>query len=363
MDFVHKPIILQQYFDAQQNNGGPATGARLLINSSLREKYDFPIMDKTYPLKSGFLKQFRYFYSTIKRIQPDIVHIRGVQSEGFYGVLAAKLLGKKVVMSVHGLTSDLIGISGVKRFLFTHIFEKFALKKADLVYCVCKYAAERKYIKDNTDHLYGYIHNAAPQWDVQDKSVIRNKIREDLGLSEDDIVFTYIGRITKDKGIDVLLHSFEHLRKDYPSAKLCLGGIGALVPLIEKQYHELVSSNSIFLLGRVSNVQEILCASDVFVFPTLHENLSNSLLEAATVGLAIIATKVGGNPEVISERTSGLLVDPGDEMQLFFAMKELTIDKTLRAKLGNEANRVVSTKFSVSKILGEIDKVYESLLK
>lgn len=360
---MDKPVILQQYHQNQVNNGGPATGALLLINSYLNKKYDFAIMNETHLFSEGIFKQFLYFYKTIREIKPDLVHIRGVQSEGFYGVLACKLLRRKVIMSVHGLYIDSSGMGPIKRFIFKHIFEKYALRNADAVYCVCKYAAGRDYIRRNTKgHLVGYIHNAVPIWDLNDKPVLRNSFRDYLGCLDSDVVFSYVGRVTEEKGMKFLLEAFERIAKNNPNAKLCLAGDGNYLEAINSKYSDLIAQKRIILLGKTKKVKEFLCASDVFVFPTLHENLSNSLLEAGVVGLPIIATNVGGNPEIIADEEMGILVEPSNTESLYTSMLELLTDANKRFSMGKKVQVFVNTNFSPQKVFSEIEKAYDSVL-
>ena len=354
--------IIQQYIKAQLNNGGPATGAKMLIDSYLKEKYEFVEMSDFYSCRYGGYKLFRYFYKTIKENNPSIVHIRGVQSEGFIGVLVAKLLGVKCVLSVHGLASDSKSISKAKKILYKYLLEPFALKNADLVYCVCKYAAEREYIKKNVRNLYGYIHNAAPSYSLDNYDYLRSLKRKELGIDSDDILISYVGRISSDKGLIFLLDAFRSIHANNGKIYLCLAGQGALIDDIKKNYADLLLNKSLILLGKILDVKNLLMASDIFAFPTLHENLSNSLLEACTVGLPVVATNVGGNPEVIKHNVNGLLVNPASSKELENSLLLLINNKSLRDSLGKESRQIIKNNFSPEYIFAQIDKMYETLL-
>ena len=330
---MHKKKILQQYPRYQINNGGPATGAMLLINSFLKEKYEFICMDEYYSSKNGPFKLFRYFYQTIKRNNPDIVHIRGAQLHGFWGVLAAKILGVKCVLSIHGLSID--RDRGLfHNLLYRYILEPYELRNADLVYCVCKYAANRPFIKKHVSHLYGHIYNAAPQYDLTDRVSVRNHKRLAMGIGSDDILITDIGRVTEEKGILILLESFIRLTKLYPKIKLCIAGNGPLLPFLREKYRKYITTGRLILPGKILDVKDTLLASDIFAFPTFKENLSNSLLEASYVGLPIVATNVGGNPEVVENEFSGLLVSAGNINELKLSITRLIENKNKRNEYG-----------------------------
>lgn len=357
-----KRKILQQFFKKQINNGGPARGAMLLMNSSLKEKYEFVEMGEFFSFKKNYFKQFLYFYKTIKRVRPDIVHIRGVQSEGFWGVLAANILKVKCVLSVHGLASDSKIIGDVKKKIYKFFLEAYALRNADLVYCVCKYAAERDYIRKNAKHLYGYIHNAAPNYDLTNRVFDRRAKRSELGISENKIVLTNIGRVTKDKGLEILLQSYLELITKYDNIILCIAGDGYYLSEIRNEYKQMIDEGKILILGKISDVKETLLASDIFVFPTLHENLSNALLEACYVGLPIVATNVGGNPEVVEHEKTGLLVEPNNVSALSKAIELLINDERLRTDLAKAASLKIKEEYSQDYIFKQISKMYDSIL-
>lgn len=357
----NKPKVMQHYNVNQINNGGPATGALLLMQSELKDKYSFVHL-KQYTGVEGFgIRLLSNLYKQIKKESPDILHIRGLQSDGFYGVLAGRLAGcKRIVISVHGIYSDTIGIRGLKRWVFKNIIETYALRNADLAYCVCEYAANRPFIRKNTKHLYGFIHNAAPVFASYSKSNVRKEIRTELNLSDNDIVIVTVGRVTIDKGFKTLLNTIIDL-KFYSDIKFIIVGDGGFLSTMKDRKTEL-KLNNLYLLGKRSDVPKILLSSDIFVFPTLHENLSNALLEASEAGLPIIATKVGGNPEVVKDSISGFLVEPNDHKSMTRKILELYKDKSLREKMGSQAQANVRIDFSQKKIFSEIDNVYNFLL-
>lgn len=351
--------IIQQYFKMQVNNGGPATGANLLLNSELKDKYEFVSMDEYH---SSFInwKLFCYFYKTIKSVNPDIVHIRGVQLEGFWGVLASKLCKKKVVLSVHGLYADSVSLDGIKKWIFRRLLEPYALKNADLVYCVCQYAASRDYIRKNARNLYGYIHNAAPDA-MRPNEEVRRASRSEYGFSDEDIVISIVGRVTYDKGFGYLLDAVDRIMLD-GNIKFLIAGDGPYLRTILEKCEQYISTGDIVCLGKTDRVKSVLCASDIFLFPTLHENLSNALLEAGSVGLPIIATNVGGNSEVIKDGYNGTLIEPSNAEAIIRAVEELVDDKKKREMYSKNILYTIKEKFAKEKIFGEIDKMYEKLI-
>lgn len=360
----NKPLIIQHYSETQINNGGPATGALLLINSFLNSKYDFIAMDKSYPFHGYIFKQFFYFYNIIKTKKPDLIHIRGIHSEGFFGVLAAKLLGVKVVMSVHGVYSDVLKKNSLKYFLFRYVLEPFALKKSNLVYCVCEYACNREFIMKYTkNNLYGYIYNAAPninQFKNYAKSIL---IREKYNIKEDEIIVTLVSRVTIDKGFEDLSKAIKDIINLNLKIKFIICGDGDYLESFKLDNKQFVNSGDLICLGKISNVIQILNLSDIFLFPSLHENLSNALLEAASLGLAIIATNVGGNPEIIQDGISGILINPNSPYEIITSVKELASNYELRKRLGEKAKEATQLKFNQENIFNQISIMYDKLIE
>jgi glycosyltransferase involved in cell wall biosynthesis len=115
-------------------------------------------------------------------------------------------------------------------------------------------------------------------------------------------------------------------------------------------------------LGQRSDVNDILFASNLFIFPTLHENLSCALLEACAAGLAIIASNVGGNPEVIQHGKTGILIPAKNPEKLADAILLLVENPEKREKLATQVQKSVGMHFNQQVIFGQMEKMYDSLL-
>lgn len=359
-----KPVIMQHYCSSQINNGGPFTGLKLLMESSLTDRFQFVLLPQHMQFTSNFSRLIDLIRQ-IRKVKPSIVHVRGLQSEGFIGLLAARIAGcNKVVVSVHGSAIDLLKISKVKLFLYQKVIEPITLRNADLVYCVCDYASKRNHIKDNAKNLYGYIHNIAPEFSKIDHNSLRKKIREELCIEQTQIVITYVGRIVKDKGLEYFAEAIKLLEeKQKLSVRYLFVGEGEYLKFLNEKLNKEVNENKVSFLGKRSDVFDILYETDIFVFPTLHENLSNSLLEACSAGLAIVATDVGGNPEVIQDNVTGLLVPSKDSLALADAIQKLVLNPTFRLTLGKNALENVKSNFNAELIINQLGEVYDSLLK
>jgi glycosyltransferase involved in cell wall biosynthesis len=248
-------------------------------------------------------------YRQIKRADPDVVHLSGLQASGFHAACAARLARKKVLMAVRGFSGDACNISTLKKLMFSHIIEPCTLRMADRFYTVCGEAAGRKMIRRAKRKFAGVIYNAAPDIAGEAEATeARRKYRELLGLGKGDVAVVVSGRMIYDKGIQFIADAI-----DMPgpgNLKFIFAGDGEYCEILRNRFGPYIRDGKMLVLGKRDDVREILLASDIFLFATLHENLSNALLEAMAAGLPVIATNVGGNPDVVRD---GALVHATEE--------------------------------------------------
>lgn len=175
----------------------------------------------------------------------------------------------------------------------------------------------------------------------------RKQRRTEIGIGENDLLFSFVGRLTKQKGISDLLSAFCELAKEQPRVKLLLVGHGRMERSIRQQLHCAGLETRVSLTGGVpaDDIVNYLNASDIFVFPSWHEGLPNVVKEASACALPIIASNVGGIPEIIGDGQNGILVPPRNRGALLAAMRRLASDSDLRAKLGHAARKDVGLKY------------------
>jgi glycosyltransferase involved in cell wall biosynthesis len=147
----------------------------------------------------------------------------------------------------------------------------------------------------------------------------RAQARVALGLSPTAPLVSYVGRLSHEKGVDVLLHAWPLLLQQVPGAELLLAGDGPARGALEAQVLALGLGRAVHLLGAVSAPEQVLLASDAAVLPSRTEGLPVALLEAMATGLPVVATSVGGTPEVMDAET-GQLVLPEDPPALAQAL-------------------------------------------
>lgn len=340
--------------------GGPTVAMRRIADSSLSDNYEFIEVHITEKLgKVPRLKVIKRVADELKAINPDIVHITGLQLHGFYGVISARFAKiKNILLVVRGSSCDALGISNISKAIFRWLIEPVTIKLSKITYTVCEEMAENPIVKDNVINFGGVIHNPAP---TINRSLFNgNRIREEIGLNNDDIVVVYTGRIIEDKGLSYALDAFDEINNS--NIKFLLVGKGTDEEFYKEKYRELVEARKVFFMGERSDVFDVLAASDIFLFPTLHENLSNSLLEACTMGLTIIASDVGGNPEVITNNFDGVLIPTRDKSAIIEAVNELAGNYEKRKLYGNRIMNKMEESFSSDVIYAKLDKLYKEVL-
>lgn len=356
-----KPIVMQHEISFCEI-GGPKSGLKKLINSKLNETYTFiPLYQKE---RAGLIniKLIADFINQIKKVNPDILHIRGLSSDAFYAALAGRISGcKNIVMSIHGFYSDVIELGFLKKVIFRLFVEPVTLKLVSKYYCVCKYATKRPLIKKNSRKLFGYIYNMAPNYDDIDKLASRKEIRKELNISEDAVVLISVGRITVDKGYRVLKEVITKLKSNKEIIFLVVGD-GEYLPNMKIEIAKKKLCEFVRFTGIRYDIPKLLFASDIFVLPSLHENFPNVLLEAGEAELPSVAFGLGGVSEIIINYVNGILVKPGSSEDMCGAINFLIDNSAERIRMGIEAKKIVREKFSQNLIINEIDRLYKNVL-
>jgi len=338
------------------------SGLRLLMESELADLYRFETCFQDRPARGINIALIREMAARIRDVRPDIFHIRGLLTDGFHAMVAARLARcRRVVLSAHGFTEDTMNYPRWRKLIVTKILEPLTVRAADVVYCVCEHGAARPVITRNARRHLGCIHNAIP---IHDPEPPNPAIRESLGFNGEDVIAICVTRITRDKGLldlqkaMALLHS-----RGVQHPKLLLVGDGPDLELITHRMQPLIESGRVVVLGRRDDVRSLLAISDLFVLPTFHENLSNAILEAMCAGKAVLTTRVGGNPELVMDGETGILIEPANPELLADALHSLSTNQQHRAKMGRAGRSRVEKHFSMPQWVKRIDAVYRELLQ
>jgi glycosyltransferase involved in cell wall biosynthesis len=175
----------------------------------------------------------------------------------------------------------------------------------------------------------------------------RAETRAALGFAKDDIVIASVGRITEDKGGLDLLYAFAEAMARYPQFRLLYAGDGPFQGTLERCAAELSISGRVHFTGYIDNVEHMYAAADIVVVPTRGlESFGMVVIEAMAMERPVIASDVGGIPEIITHGANGLLFRPTDRAALSACLCELAENPSLAAELGAKGRKTVEDCFS-----------------
>ena len=187
------------------------------------------------------------------------------------------------------------------------------------------------------------------------------------GFPEGALVIGTVGRMQPVKDQLTLARALLHLLESVPDARhrirLVMAGDGPLRRQVQDLLGAAGALDLAWLPGERSDIPQIMRALDVFVLPSLSEGTSNTILEAMASGLPVVATRVGGNPELVSEGTTGFLTPPDDPAAMSAALRRYLENPALRLDHGHAARAAVKTRFSLEAMLGGYLGVYDAVLQ
>jgi glycosyltransferase involved in cell wall biosynthesis len=301
-------------------------------------------------------------YLLLHRRDYDIIHVHQALYPAFVSVLVGgQILHKAVIVKTasSGMTSD---IRQMKRFPSGSLQLTYLLKKMDCLVAVSKVSGKEFIDIGYPESRIFYIPNGVTV-PFEEKARYGRVTR---------VVTTT--RLSKEKGVDVLLKAWASVAKEDNTLQLQVLGDGPLKSDLKKLSHSLGVDGSVEFRGRVGRAEEYLKGADLFVLPSRTEGMSNALLEAMSYGVPCIATRVGGNDEllrgsgrVISKEgylvaDHGLLINPDDVQSLSEAILSLVRDQDLREEIGRKARIHVTQNFSVDAVAEKYVSLYQQML-
>ena len=190
----------------------------------------------------------------------------------------------------------------------------------------------------------------------------RNAAKRALGLPTDRPLIGAVGRLSPEKGFDVLIRAVDQLIESGTPMTLAIAGEGQLRDELQAQINQLGRQNEIRLLGHIADSRRLFNALDAFVLSSRAEGLPNVLLEAFACGVPAIATPVGGVPQVLADEQNGLLVPADDSDALAVALTRLLNNEALSQSLATAGRHTVETRFSFRFRMQKMVALYDELL-
>jgi len=290
----------------------------------------------------------------IYRQRVDLIHVNSYVP-GNYARLAAALMQVPLVIDHwHGFSR----FSRKRRFIC-----RFLARFTDLSLAVSP--GVKDYLVKEIGLAPDKIRVVANGVDIAaiDAARPRAEMRRELGLPEDAPVIGLVGRLDHwGKGHKELFAAMARLTARYPVQALIVGG-GRRAAEIKQAAADLGLAGQVHFLGSRRDVPDLLHAMDIFVLPSYSEGLSLALMEAMAASLPVVATTVGGNPDLVTDGVTGLLIPPKDADTLAAALERLLADPAWAKTLGEKARQQVQENYSLDRLGREINAIYEELVE
>jgi len=307
----------------------------------------------TYSGSDSRFGRMSWLAKIIRTLRPDIVHCHNIYAFLYAGLVAWWCRHRGLVVTKHGQT---IPDTPLVRWLFPLLLRRAA------VVCVSQdirdsmesrfpaSAGNLRYIRNGIDmSAYGAASDRAA-------------IRTSLGVDRDSVVLGSIGRLTVEKGYDVLLTAFANVDARGRKLRLVIAGDGPCRDELTQQISRLGLSDRVKLLGERHDVPELLSGFDAFVLASRSEGQPLSVIEAMASGLPIIATTAGGIPSLVRHGVCGVLVSPNDSAALQATLTDFIDRPDEFRAFGRVAEQTAKSAFGVSQMLADYEQVYEHTL-
>ena len=173
----------------------------------------------------------------------------------------------------------------------------------------------------------------------------------------------FVGRLVPEKNLSKLLAAIAILRRSAPNFSLQIVGDGPEGPRLKSEATTLGVSDITEFMGARDDIPELLRQADIFVLPSIKEAMPVTILEAMACDLPIVASRVGGIPDVVQESVTGVLVDPNDENEIANALGPLVVAGELRRGLGSAGRRRVETRYGIETCASRYNELYREILE
>jgi glycosyltransferase involved in cell wall biosynthesis len=315
------------------------------VPESLRESGDYLRVARCYKLVWRQLKDRDF----------DILHTNGYFAD-IVGIPVARLIGLPSMSTVHGYLSHTWNLR------LYNVIDRLVLKVATRVLAVSD--GLKQHLVDfglNPSRVQVIVN--AVDFPKSDGSAYtgRDARRSSHGVSRDDFSVGYVGRLSVEKGLTHLLTACAQLLRDGMPLRVLIVGDGPQRAELEQLSLALGLGDRVVFAGFQEDIAEWIPCMDVFVLPSLTEGTPISLLEAMAYGVPVIASAVGGVPQVIQHGETGILVSPGRPEEIGNGILAMFRDPETRHKLAQNAGVLVRTRYSVEQWIGRMEMEYENL--
>jgi glycosyltransferase involved in cell wall biosynthesis len=300
-----------------------------------------------------------------RRLRPDIVHTHNPKP-GVYGRIVARLTGvPHVVNTVHGLYaqptdkwSKRAVVYGLERLAASFSDAELLQNAEDLP------VLRRLRIPDRKLHLLGNGIDLT-RFDPERHRDARQEVRSELGVGPDEVAVGSVGRLVREKGFVEVIRAADRVRRDLPHVRFLV--IGPYEPdkqdaIPEADLRAAVDKGTIVYVGRRHDVERFYAAMDIFLLASHREGFPRAAMEAAAMGLPIVATDIRGCRQVVDRERTGLLVPERDAEAITAGIARLASAPAIRQQMGNAGRRKAVVEFDDRRQIALTLETYSRLL-
>ena len=296
----------------------------------------------------------------LKEIDADLVHTQ-LEFANILGNISARVLRLPSVCTIHVMPS----LDVKTKSKFHQRLEWFALKYfCNQVISVSEEAREHHLrLSGASPDRVSTLYNGIDLSNYSNVERERMDVRAELGVPPDANLLTTVAVLRQPKGIQYMIRALPAVLASSPNTAYLIVGDGSYRDSLVEEVSKSGVGNRVIFAGMRKDVPRLLAASDVFVLPTLTEALPTVLAEAMAAKLPIVASRVGGIPEMITDGQNGCFVEPKDVDELARACIQLLNDPDKRAAMGIAGSNIVDQKFNIERQVDKLEELYMEQLR
>jgi len=291
------------------------------------------------------------FWQLLRRERPLVIH-NWLYHASLMGRILGRLAGIPVIVTA--LHSVHLGSPLRERL------HRWTGRLDDRTIMICNFLRQ---LEAGPPSRYVTIYNGVPTLQFPSPDTARSHLREALHIPSESIIALTTGRLHPDKGHADLIPAVARLITRNPHLHFVWAGDGEQRQYLEQQLRNQELTSHVHLLGSRADIPDLLAASDLFVMPSHWEGASLAILEAMSAGLPVIATAVGGTPELISDGETGLLVPPREPDVMAHTLLTLLEQPERAARLGQNGRQRVAERFTIAQMFAQNEALYKQLLQ
>ena len=314
---------------------------------------------------SSDLKSFFDILKILKKEKPDVVHLNSSKI-GIIGALACRVAGiKKIIFTAHGWAFNEDRPAWQKLLIKTIAYSTIILCHKTIA--VSKNIADSFLRWPFTKNKIIVVHNGIEKIEFIEKEKALKELtshspilKEAIETTKEPLVVGMIGELHKIKGQIYAIEAIKDLLKEFPNILLLIIGGGEEEKKLNEAINKLELKRNVFLLGHIPKASRYLKAFDIFLLASLSEALAYVVLEAGQAGLPVVATNVGGIPEIISNNETGILIKSKNTKEIVLGIKCMIKNPENKKFFGEKLRSEIEAKFTLKNMLDGTTKIYNS---